>query len=153
MLALPLITWLFSHNQNYSPFLSWVTIGESLRRNHFITRRARSIITIISTIRIILSRLKWGRRSKSAMTRLSASDATNPSIHLTHVIKNVVKTKISMHMLKMVHNGSKRCLYSRRGRRSRRWRRSRGISNILCNTKSGLIVLSRSRLHMWPLGR
>ena len=40
----------------------------------------------------------------------------NPSVHLTNLFKNVVKmtTKIYTHMLKLIHDGSKRCLYFRR---------------------------------------
>ena len=117
MLTLPLTTWILSHNQNYSSFLSWVTNGESLRRSYFIiTRRARTIITIIYTIRRILSRLRCRRMGKSAKARLTASDVTNPGVHLTHLIKKIVQkiTKISTHELKLIHNGSKRCLSSKR---------------------------------------
>ena len=151
MPALPLITWLLSHNQNYSPFLLRVTNGESLRNGQLIiTRRARSIIIIISTIRLLLSKPRRGRRSKTTKTRLSSSDATNSGVHLTRLIRNMVKmtTKISTHMLKLSHNGNKRCLYSGRGRCSRRWRGLRGKSSILRSTKSSSLLLSWSRLHM-----
>ena len=152
MLALPLITWLLSHNQNYSPFLLQVTNGESLRNGQLIiTRKARSIIIIIiSTIKILLSKPKRGRRSKTTKTRLSSSDATNSGVHLTRFIRNMVKmtTKISTHMLKLSHNGNKRCLYSGRGRCSRRWWGSRGKNSILRSTKSSCLLLSWSWLHM-----
>ena len=122
-LALPLTTRLLSHNQNWFPFLSQVTKGESLTNNHLIIMcRARSIITItISTIRGLHKRIRQGRRSKATKTGLSASDTTNPSVLLTHLIRKMVKTttKINMHKLKLSRDGSERCLYSRR----RRWSR------------------------------
>ena len=155
MLALPLTTWLLFHNQNYFPFLSRVTKGESPRNSHLnIARRSKSIITLIlSTIRRLLNRLGRGRRSKTANMRLSSSDAINSGVHLTHLIRNIVKTptKISTHMLKLIHNGSKICLYSRRGRRNGRWRGSRGKCSILYSIKSSRLLLSWSRLHMRPL--
>ena len=124
MLALPLTTRLLFHNQNYSPFLLRVIKGESPRNSHLnIARRSKSIITLsLSTLRRLLNRLGRGRNSKTTNMRLSSSDATNFSVHLTHLIRNMVKTttKISTHMLKLIHNGSKRCLYSRRGRRNGR---------------------------------
>jgi len=48
--------------------------------------------------------------------RLTVSDATNPGVHLTHLIINMVKTttEISMYMLKLIQDGSKRSLYSKR---------------------------------------
>ena len=118
-----------------------------------ITRRARTIITFISTIRRILSRLRCRRRSKSAKMRLMASDVTNLGVLLTHLIKKIVKKtiKISTPELKLIHNGSKRCLNFRRGIWSRRWRGSRGKSKILCSTKSNRLLLSWSRLHTRPL--
>jgi len=50
------------------------------------------------------------------------SDATNPGVHLTHLIEKIVKTttKISTHELKLIHDGGKRDLYFRRGRRRSR---------------------------------
>ena len=148
---LPLTIWLFSHNQNYSPFLSRVIKGESLRNSHLIiARRVRSIIPlIISTIRRLLSRLGRGRKSKTVETRLSASDTINPSILLTHLIRKIVKTniKINRHVLKLIHDGSKRCLYLRR-RRWSRWKRGlRGMGSILRSMNVSLHLLSWSRLH------
>ena len=94
-----------------------------MRNNHLIiARRAKSIIPlIISTIRSLLSRLERGRKSKIAETRLTASDTINPGIHLTHLIRKIVKTtiKIGRHVLKLIHDGRERCLYLRR----RRWSR------------------------------
>ena len=87
--------------------------------------RATLIITlIISTNKRLLSKLGWGRGSKTAKTRLSASDATNSSVHLTHLIKKMVKTttKINTHELKLIHNGSESDPYSRK-RRWNRWGR------------------------------
>ena len=119
-LVLPLTTRLLSHN-NYSPFLSRVTKGESLRNSHLIIIcKAKSIITvIISTIRRLHRRIKRGRRSKATKTGLSASNMTNPGVYLTHLIRKMVKTttKISTHELNLIHDGSERCLNSRR----RRW--------------------------------
>ena len=114
-----------------------------------ITRRARTIITIISTTRRILSRLRCRRRSKSAKTRLTASNVTYLGVHLTHLIKKIVKTttKISTNELKLIHNSSKRCLNSKRGIWSRRWIGSRGKSKSLHSIKSSRLLLSWSRIH------
>ena len=81
---------------------------------------------------------RW--ESKTTKTRLSASYATDSSVHLTHLIRNVVKTttKISTHVLKLVHNGSKGRLNSRRRRRrrwSRRRRRTEGRRSIILHTR------------------
>ena len=122
-LALPLTTKLLSYNQNYSHFLSRVTKGESLRDNHLvIILRARSNITIIiSTSRRLHRRITLWSKDEAIEDRLSVSDPTNPGVHLTHLISKMVKmtTKISMHVLKLIHDGNKRCLYSK----SRRWSR------------------------------
>ena len=154
-LALPLSTWLLFHNQNYSPFLLRVTKG-SLRNSHLIIMsRARSIITlIISTIKRHLKMIRWGRKSKTTKMGLSPSNTTNPGVHLTHLIRNMVKktTKISTHELELIHDGSKRCLYSRRRRWSRQGRGSRGIGSILSSSNVSLFLLGRGRVLMRPLG-
>ena len=82
--------------------------------------RAKSIITIIiSTIGGLHRRIKLGRRDEATEARLLASDTTNFSAHLTHLIRKIVKktTKINMHEMKLIHDSGERCLYSRR----RRW--------------------------------
>ena len=113
--------------------------------------RARCIITIIiSTSRGLHRRIGWERRSKATKTRLSVSDTTNPGVHLTHFIKKMVKmtTKISMHELKLIHDSSERCLYSRRRRRSRCRRGWRGIGSILSSSNVSLLLLGGGRLLM-----
>ena len=103
--------------------MSRVIKGESLGNRHLIiARRAKSIIIIITTIRRVLSRIERRRMSKITETRLLMSDATNSSVHLTHLIRKMVKmtTKINTHVLKLIQNGNKRCIYSKIGRRSKR---------------------------------
>ena len=129
-----------------------MTKGESLRNNHLIIARwARSIIIIISTIRRVLCRLRRGRRRKTTKMRLSVSNATNFGVHLTHLIRKMVKmtTKISPHVLKLIHNGRKRCLYFRRGRWSRRWIGSRGIGSIPRSMKSTSPVVWKATSFCW----
>ena len=80
-----------------------MTKGESLRDGHLIIIivRARSIITIvISTIKGLLRRIMIGRRGEAIEARLSVSNTTNPCVHLTHLIKKIVKmtTKINSHV-------------------------------------------------------
>ena len=133
-----------------------MTKGESLTDSHLIIMcRARSIITItISTIRGLHRRIRQGRRSKATKTGLSASDTTNSSVLLTHLIRKMVKpiTKINTHKLKLVHDGSEKCLYSRR----RWWRRhkigSRGIGSTLSSSYVSLLLLGGSRLLARPFG-
>ena len=48
--------------------------------------------------------------SKTTKARLVASDATNPGVHLTHLIKKMMTTKISTYELKLIHDGGKRDL-------------------------------------------
>ena len=119
-------------------------MGESLRSSHLIIRlKAKSIIIIIiSPIwRRLFSRLGCGRRSKTTKARLEVSDATNLGVHLTYLIGKMVKTptKINTHELKLIHDGNKRNLCSRRRRMSIWRRRSRSMGSI-----------RQSRLHMWP---
>ena len=54
--------------------------------------------------------------SKTTKARLAASDATNPGVHLTHLIKKMMTTKISTYELKLIHDGGKRDFGSRRRR-------------------------------------
>ena len=120
-----------------------MTKGASLRGRHLIiTKRARTIniIIIISTRRELLKRLEWRWGCKTTKVRLVASDATDSSVHLIHLIRQMVKTtiKISMHVLEQLHDASERDIYPRGGRRGRWGRGSRGRGCIRC-------------LHMWPL--
>ena len=95
-----------------------------------------------------------GRRNEATKVRLSLSNLANLGVHLTHLIKQIVKmsTKIIQNKQMLIQDGSKRCLHSRR-RRWKRWgRRSRGIGNILSSSKLNLFLLSRSRLLTRPLG-
>ena len=116
---------------------------------------ARSIITlIISTIRRLHKRIKWGRRSKATNTGRLTNDMTNPGVHLTYLISKMVKTttKISTHELELIRDGNKRCLYSRRKRWSRRRKGSRSIGSILGNSNVSLLLVGESRLLMRLLG-
>ena len=143
-LALLLTTRLLSHNQNYFSFLLWDKKVETLRDNHLIIMcRARSII---STIKGLHRRIRRWRKSKVTKMGLSTSNTTNLGVHLTYLIRKMVKTttKISTHELKLIHDGSERCLYSRR-----RWSRYRsglgGIGIILSNSYVSLLLLGESR--------
>ena len=151
-LAFPLTTRLLSHNQNNSPFLSRVTKSESLRDIHLIIiLRAKSIITIIiSTSQRLHRRIRRERRSETTKMRLLASDKTNPGVHLTHLIRKMVKTttEISTHELKPIHDGSERCLYSKRRRLSRQRKGLRGIGSILGSSNVNLLLLGGSKLLM-----
>ena len=103
ILTLPLSTRLIS-NQNYSPFLSRMTKGKSLRGRHLVITRRASIILMIISIITLISQGLWrrrGRRSKAVDACLSACNTSYPSVHLTHLISEIVKTttKISMHPL------------------------------------------------------
>ena len=117
-----------------------MTKVESLKVCHLIIRLGARIIIIIiiSTIqKRLLSWLGWGRRSKTTKVRLEASDATNPGVHLTHLIKNMVKTttKISTHKLKLIHEGSERDLSFRRIRGRSRWGRGSRGRNSICQSR------------------
>ena len=127
--------------------MSQITKGKSLRRRHLVITRRVSIILIIIRIVTLISRGLWrrrGRRSKAIDACLSACNASYPSVHLTHLISEIVKmtTKISMHLLQLLHDGIKSDT-SYRGRRSG-GRKSRGRR---WNNKSCKII----RLHSWPL--
>ena len=72
--------------------------------------------------------LGWERGSKTTKARLAASDATNLGVHLTHLIKKMVKmtTKISTHVLKLLHDAREIDIYPRGWRRGRWGKGSRG---------------------------
>ena len=154
-LALLLITRLFFHNQNYSPFLLQVTKGESLRKSHLIIMcRARSIITIIiSIIKGLCKRIRHGEGAKPPRWDCRR-DTTNPSVHLTHLIRTMVKTttKIITHKVNLIHDGNDRCLYFERRRWSKCRRGLRGIASIFGNSNISLLLLSGSWLFLRPFG-
>ena len=107
ILTLPLNTRLLS-TQNYSPFLSRTTKGKSLRGHHLVITGRDSIILIITNIIILINQGLWRKRwrmSKTTKASLFASNATNSSVHLTHLIGEIVKTttKISLYLLKLHH--------------------------------------------------
>ena len=96
--------------QNYSPFLSRMTKGKSLRGCHLVITRRASIVLIITNIIILISRGLWRRRwrgSATTMARLSTGNVIDSGVYLTHLIGEIVKTstKISLHPLKLRHDG------------------------------------------------
>ena len=79
-----------------------MTKGKSLRGRHLVITRKANIILIILKRRNY--RTLWrrrGRRSIAADASLSAYNASYPSVDLTHLISEIVKTttKINMHPL------------------------------------------------------
>ena len=99
-----------------------------------ITRRARAIdiIIIISIRRGLLSRLEWRWGRETIKARLAASDATDFGVHMTHFIRQIVKTttKINIHVLKLIHDVSRRDIFLERGRKGRCRGGSRGRGYI-----------------------
>ena len=101
-----------------------MTKGKSLRGHHLvITRRASIILLVIN----IISRGLW-RRSKTSHASLPTGNVAYSGVHLTHLISEIVKTttKVSLHPLKLLHNGIEGHTTSgergRSGRKqSRRW--------------------------------
>ena len=122
--------------QNYSPFLSWMTKGKSLRGHHLIISRKASIIILITWS---LWKRRW-RRSETTKASLLTSNATDASVHLTHLIGEIVK--MSIHPLKLGDYGLQGHISCRR-RRSRGGRSWEGGKN----SSSSRII----RLHLWPL--
>ena len=122
--------------QNYSPFLSWMTKGKSLRGHHLVISRKASIIILITWS---LWKRRW-RRSETTKASLSTSNATDAGVHLTHLIGEIVK--MSIHPLKLGHYGLQGHISCRR-RRSRGGRSWKGGKN----SSSSRII----RLHLWPL--
>ena len=120
-----------------------MTKGASLRGHHLIIiGRARTIniIIIFSIRRGILSKLAWWWKRKTTKARLVATNATDFGFHLTHLIGQMIQmtTKISMNVLKLLHDVSKGEICSKGGKRSRWGRGSRGRGCI-------------DRLHTRPL--
>ena len=117
-----------------------MTKGKSLKGRHLVITGRVSLILII--INHIIMRGLWrrrGRRSIANHTSLFTGNATDSSVNLTHLICETVKTttKVSLHLLKLCHDGLEGHTTSRRSRRSR----GKGWNN-----KSYRI----SRLHSWP---
>ena len=93
-----------------------------MKKTYIIVRaRTISIIIIISTRQGLLKGLGWRWRRKTTKTRLVASDATDSSVHVTHLIRQMVKTttKISTYVLKLLHDVSEKDICLKGGRRSR----------------------------------
>ena len=115
--------------QNYSPFLSRMTKGKSLIGRHLVIIERASIILII--LIIIIKRglyRRRGRTSKTSLASLPTGNASLEGLHLTHLISEIVKTttQVSLHPLKLLHNGIEGHTTSgergRSGRKqSRRW--------------------------------
>ena len=120
-----------------SPFLSQMTKDNSLKGHHLVITGWASTILII-----IIERGLWrrrGRRSKTCHASLSASNAAHSIVHVTHLINEIVKTttKVSLHLLKLLHDGLEDHTTSRGGRRS-----GRGWNSRSCRI---------GHLHSWPL--
>ena len=138
ILTLPLSTRLLS-NPKLLPLLSQISKGKSLRGHHLVITGRASIILII--LRRRGRGMLWrGWRSKANHASLFAGNATDLGVHRTHLICEIVKTttKVSLHSLKLHHDGLKGHTTSCGGRRSwgRRW-----------NSKSCKI----GHLHLWLL--
>ena len=120
-----------------------MTKGKLLRGCHLVITRRASIILIIISIITLISRGLWrrnGRRSKAADARLSAGNASYPSVHLTYLISEIVKTttKVSLYPLKLCYDGLEGHTTSCGGRSSRERRRNSRRCRI-CH------------LYSWPL--
>ena len=81
-----------------------------MRSHHLvITGRVSIILIIIILINIIFinRRSLWKRRGKRCNMSLSTGNATKSGVHLTHLICEIVKTttKVSLHLLKLRHDG------------------------------------------------
>jgi len=112
-----------------------MTKGKSLRGCHLtITGRVSIILIIINLI------IRWGlwrrrgRRRKTNHARLPSGNAVYSGVHLTHFISEIVNTttKVSLHPLKLLHDGLDGHTTNRRRRRSRRRRSRRRWSHWSC---------------------
>ena len=114
-------------------------MGKLLRGHYLVINGRARIILIIYRRRG--RRMLWrGWRSKTNHSNLFVGIATNSSVHLTHLICEIVKTttKVNLHLLKLCHDGLEGHITSYGGRRSQ----GKGW-----NSKSYRI----NRLHSWPL--
>ena len=153
MLTLPLDTRLLSSSQNYSPFLSRMTKGKSLRGRHLlITRKASILILIIIISTIIAILICWslgrrkGRSGETTEASLSSCNTTDIGVHLTQLITESVK--VSIHALKLRHDGLKNHTTTRRrrsggGRNGEGWR-IRLLRSWPLRSKLGLTSPNRS---------
>ena len=117
-------------------FLSRMTQGKSLRGCHLVITGKASIVLIIT---ILIRRSLWRKRWKGSETTkksLSSCYMTDTSVHLTHLISE--RVKVSIHALKLCHDGLEGHTTSRR-------RRSRGGKNlrVLCE--------NIARVHKWDM--
>ena len=155
MLTHPLNTWLLS-SQNYFIFLSRMTKGKSLRSCHVLITRGASILILIiiiiteTIISILVLKSLWRRRGRwrrgeATHTSLSSCDTTNMSVHLIQLSSECIM--VSIHVLKLRHDGLKHHTTTRRrGRRGgwngRGWR-SRCLSSWPLQLKLGLALSNR----------
>ena len=88
--------------------------------------------------------------NKTYHTSLPASNAAYSSVHLTYLITELVKTttKVSLHPLKLLHNGLEGHTTSNRGRRSRK-----GWNSRSCRIGHLHLWLFRSKLSLTSLDR
>ena len=99
-----------------------MTKGKSLKGRHLvITRRASITLLVINIINRGLWRRRW-RRIKTSHASLPTGNVAYSGVHLTHLISEIVKTttKVSLHPLKLLHNGIKGHTTSGERGRSRR---------------------------------
>ena len=151
MPTLPQDTRLLSSSQNY-PFLSRMTKGKSLRGRHLLIIGRASILILIIIISIIITVLICGslgrRRGRSCETikaSLSSCNTTHMGVCLTQIITESVK--VSIHVLKLHHDGLESHTTTRRRRSGGRrngggWRISR-LRPWLFRSKLGLAPLNR----------
>ena len=92
--------------QNYSPFLSRMTKGKSLRGCHLIITGRASILIITINITILICRSLWRRRwrgDETTKASLSSCYTIDTSVHLTQLISESVKA--SIYALNLRHDG------------------------------------------------
>ena len=135
------------------PLLSRMTKGKSLRGRHLlITRKASILILIIIISTIIAILICWslgrrkGRSGETTEANLSSCNTTDIGVHLTQLITESVK--VSIHALKLRHDGLKNHTTSRRrrsggGKNGEGWR-IRLLRSWPLQSKLGLTSPNRS---------
>ena len=122
--------------QNYSPFLSRMIKGKSLRGRQLISTGKASIlilIIIVSTIIAILicrslRRRRW-RSGETTEASLSSCNTTDTGVHLIQLSSESIKG--SIHALKLCHDGLESHTTTWRGRSGGGWSRTGWRSRYL----------------------
>ena len=113
----------YSHIQNYSPFLSWVTKGRVSSR-HLIGRASISIIIwsviVITIINIIILSIGIGSNWMRWWRNRLRCNTTDTNVHLIQLHKECIQA--SIHALQLHQDISQRCITGR-VRNGYRWSR------------------------------